>query len=188
MKVHQTPLDGLLVIEPNSFGDERGFFLESFQRARYREAGIADEFVQDNQSRSACGVMRGLHFQVKRPQSQIVTVLRGRVFDVAVDLRRGSATFGRWFGAELSDGGPRQMYMPPGFAHGFCVLSEMADLHYKVSRYYDHADEGGLLWNDTDVGIEWPMNPTSISARDAAYPRLRDLAPAALPHHPPVEL
>ena len=187
MKVQQTPLDGLLVIEPQCFGDERGFFLESFQRARYVQAGITDEFVQDNQSRSARGVMRGLHFQVKRPQSQIVTVLRGRVFDVAVDLRLGSATFGRWFGAELSDSGPRQIYMPPGFAHGFCVLSEMADLHYKVSRYYDRADEGGLLWNDPDIGIEWPIKPASVSARDAAYPRLRDLAPAALPHHPPVE-
>jgi dTDP-4-dehydrorhamnose 3,5-epimerase len=186
MKVERTPLDGVLVIEPKCYGDARGFFLESFQRRRYAEAGIADDFVQDNQSRSARGVLRGLHFQVRRPQAQIVTVFSGAIFDVAVDLRPTSPTFGRWFGVELSDAGPRQLYMAPGFAHGYCVLSEMADLHYKVSRYYDAADEGGLLWNDADVGIAWPV-PVSISPRDAAYPRLGALTPAMLPHDPPVE-
>jgi dTDP-4-dehydrorhamnose 3,5-epimerase len=188
MDVKPTGLDGLLLIEPRRFGDARGFFLESYQRERYAAIGVDVELIQDNQSRSSKGVLRGLHFQVKRPQAQIVTVLRGRIFDVAVDLRPASPTFGKWFGAELSDEGPRQLYMAPGFAHGFCVLSDLADVHYKVSRYYDHADEGGLLWNDPNVGIRWPIEPESISERDAAYPRLQALSPEQLPHDPPVEL
>lgn len=182
MQIQQTGFAGLLLIEPECFRDERGFFLESFQAPRYRAAGINDDFVQDNHSRSKNGVLRGMHFQVRRPQAQIVTVMRGRVFDVAVDLRPTSATFGRWYGFELSDSGPRQLYMAPGFAHGFCVLSDFADLHYKVSRIYDHADEGGLLWSDPDVGIRWPMNSPIVSKRDDAYPRLRDLEADGLPH------
>lgn len=133
------------------------------------------------------GVLRGMHFQVKRPQAQIVTVMRGRVFDVVVDLRPASPTFGRWFGVELSDNGPRQLYMTPGFAHGFCVLSDWADLHYKVSRPYDPGDEGGLFWNDPDVGIQWPIKVPQVAPRDAAYPGIRDLSQAQLPHHPPIE-
>ena len=187
MDLRPTGLDGLLLIEPRRFADTRGFFLESYQRERYVAAGIDVDFVQDNHSRSVKGVLRGLHFQVKRPQAQIVTLIHGRVFDVAVDLRPKSATFGKWFGAELSEEGPRQLYMAPGFAHGFCVLSDVADLHYKVSRYYDHADEGGLAWNDPDVGIRWPIEPASISPRDAEFPRLSALSPDQLPHHPPVE-
>lgn len=187
MNITPTPLDGLLLIEPRCFQDERGFFLESYQSARYRAAGISDQFVQDNQSRSAKGVLRGLHFQVKQPQAQIVTVMRGRVFDVAVDLRPASPTFGQWFGVELSDSGRRQLYMAPGFAHGFCVLSDWADLHYKVSRFYDPHDEGGLLWNDPDVGIHWPIEMPQVAPRDAAYPRIRDLSQAQLPHDPPDE-
>jgi len=188
MNITPTPLNGLLLIEPQCFQDERGFFLETFHSARYREAGISDQFVQENQSRSAKNGLRGLHFQVKRPQAQIVTVTRGRVFDVAVDLRSASPTFGQWYGIELSDVGPRQIYMAPGFAHGFCVLSDWADLHYKVSRVYDPHDEGGLLWNDPDVGIQWPMTETPlVTPRDAAYPRIRDLSQVQLPHHPPVE-
>lgn len=181
MRIEPTGLEGLLLIEPNCFGDERGFFLESYQRERYRDAGIADEFVQDNHSRSVGGVLRGMHFQVQRPQAQIVTVMHGRIFDVAVDLRQNSKSFKQWFGAELSDRGPRQIYMAPGFAHGFCVLSEVADLHYKVSRFYDHDDEGGLLWNDPDIGIQWPIENPAISARDAAFPRFREIDRAALP-------
>jgi dTDP-4-dehydrorhamnose 3,5-epimerase len=181
MQIKQTDFAGLLVIEPDCFRDERGFFLESFHWERYRENGIADTFVQDNHSRSCRDVLRGLHFQVKRPQAQIVTVIRGRIFDAAVDLRAGSATFGRWYGIELSDDGPRQLYMAAGFAHGFCVLSEFADLHYKVSRLYDHADEGGLVWNDPDLAIRWPIGDPLVSARDRAYPRLRDLKPECLP-------
>lgn len=187
MDIRPTGLEGLLLIEPRRFVDERGFFLESYQRERYVAAGIDADFVQDNHSRSLKGVLRGLHFQVKRPQAQIVTLIHGRVFDVAVDLRPASKTFGKWFGAELSEEGPRQLYMAPGFAHGFCVLSDVADLHYKVSRTYDHGDEGGLLWNDPDVGIRWPVEPASVAPRDAAYPRLSELGPDRLPHHPPVE-
>jgi dTDP-4-dehydrorhamnose 3,5-epimerase len=182
VRIEKTGLEGLLLIEPRRFGDERGFFLESFHQNRYREAGITDQFVQDNHSRSAQGVLRGLHFTVKKPQAQIVTVMRGRIFDVAVDLRAGSPTFGRSFGLELSEDGPRQIYMAGGFAHGFCVLSEMADLHYKVSQYYDPADEGGLLWNDPDVAISWPMAAPLVSGRDAAYPTLRKLERDDLPH------
>ncbi len=181
MLVNPTELAGLLLIEPRCFADARGFFLESYQTERYRDVGIPDTFVQDNHSRSRQGVLRGLHFQVKRPQAQIVTVIRGRIFDVAVDLRRASATFGHWRGIELSDEGPRQLYMAPGFAHGFCVLSELADLHYKVSRLYDHTDEGGLIWNDSDVGIKWPIEAPVISERDGSYPPLSELDAAHLP-------
>jgi dTDP-4-dehydrorhamnose 3,5-epimerase len=184
MRVEQTGLDGLLVIEPAYFSDDRGFFLESFQIERYRAAGITDDFVQDNYSRSAKGVLRGLHFQVRHPQAQIVTVMHGRIFDVTVDLRRASSTFGRWFGLELSDGGPRQIYMPPNFAHGFCVLSESADLHYKVSRIYDSTDEGGLRWDDPDIAIDWPLASPSVSDRDRAYPNFRDIAREKLPNDP----
>lgn len=167
--------------------DERGFFLETYQDARYRNAGILDTFVQDNQSRSREGVLRGLHYQIKRPQAQLVTLVRGRVFDVVVDLRPQSATFGRWFGVELHEAGPRQVYMAPGFAHGFCVLSDWADLHYKVTRRYDPADAGGLRWSDPDVGIRWPIEAPTLTPRDAAYPLLRELTTARLPHESPVE-
>jgi dTDP-4-dehydrorhamnose 3,5-epimerase len=181
MKLVTTKLPGLLVIEPKCFSDERGFFLENYQRDRYRDAGITDEFVQDNHSRSVGGVLRGMHFQVQRPQAQIVTVMHGRIFDVAVDLRQNSKTFKQWFGVELSDRGPRQIYMAPGFAHGFYVLSDVADLHYKVSRFYDHADEGGLLWSDPEIAIAWPGRNPVVSARDAAFPLLRNIDRAALP-------
>lgn len=186
VRVNKTEIAGLLLIEPRCFRDDRGFFLESFHAKRYRENGIADAFVQDNHSRSRRGVLRGLHFQVKCPQAQIVTVIRGRIFDVAVDLRAGSATFGRWYGVELSDEGPRQLYIAAGFAHGFCVLSEFADLHYKVNRLYDHADEGGLKWDDPDVGIRWPVDKPIVSARDRTYPNLRQLDRECLPHVGPV--
>ncbi|MFZ0150788.1 MAG: dTDP-4-dehydrorhamnose 3,5-epimerase [Xanthobacteraceae bacterium] len=181
MDVTRTGLSGLVLIEPPCFRDERGFFLESFHSKRYRDTGIDDAFVQENHSRSRYGVLRGLHFQIKRPQAQIVIVIRGRIFDVGVDLRSWSATFGRWCGIELSDTGPRQLYMAPGLAHGFCVLSEFADLHYKVSQFYDHTDEGGLIWNDPDVGIRWPIYVPIVSERDSAYSTLRQLSPERLP-------
>ena len=189
MEIQSTGFEGLALVTPRRFGDERGFFLESYQRSRYAASGLDADFVQDNHSRSRQGVLRGMHFQVKRPQAQIVTVMQGRVFDVAVDLRRASRTFGKWFGAELSaDTGPSQLVMAPGFAHGFLVLSESADLHYKVSRYYDHGDEGGLRWDDPDVGIRWPVtSAASIAARDAEFPRLVELGHDRLPHDPPVE-
>jgi dTDP-4-dehydrorhamnose 3,5-epimerase len=182
MQVTATKLPGLVLIEPRVFSDERGFFLETYQTERYKAADIRYDFVQDNQSRSAKGVLRGLHFQVKRPQAQILTVLRGRVFDVVVDLRRSSPTFMRWAGVELSDEGLRQVYMAPGLAHGFCVLSEVADLHYKVSRVYDPSDEAGIVWNDTDIGIDWPVTSPIVSSRDAAFPRVRDLRREQFPH------
>lgn len=187
MKIISTPLEGFFLIEPPCFQDERGLFLETYQESRYRKAGILDVFVQDNQSRSAKSVLRGMHFQVKRPQAQLVTVMRGRVFDVCVDLRPASPSFGRWHGVELSDTGPRQIYMAPGFAHGFCVLSDWADLHYKVSRNYDAHDEGGLLWNDPDVNIRWPLVSPFVGPRDAANRRLTDLSLEQLPHEPAVE-
>jgi dTDP-4-dehydrorhamnose 3,5-epimerase len=182
MNVRETVLPGVLLIEPRCFGDARGFFLESYHVSRYRAAGITDNFVQDNHSRSSKGVLRGMHYTIKHPQAQIVTVMRGRIFDAVVDLRPGSRTFGIWASFELSDEGRRQLYMAPGFAHGYCVLSDFADLHYKVSEIYDAADEGGLLWNDPDVGITWPISSPQVGARDAAYPRLRELDAALLPH------
>lgn len=182
MDVTETGLSGLLLIEPRCFRDDRGFFLESFQAERYRESGISESFVQDNHSRSRQSVLRGLHFQIVRPQAQIVTVIRGRIFDAVVDLRPSSSSFGQWYGVELSDQGPRQLYMAPGFAHGFCVLSELADLHYKVSSPYDHADESGLIWNDRDVGIRWPIANPIVSDRDSAFPALRQLHRDSLPH------
>jgi dTDP-4-dehydrorhamnose 3,5-epimerase len=175
MKVTKCHLEGILLIEPIVFADNRGFFLESFEQQRYSEAGIRDRFIQENHSRSKQNVLRGLHFTKNKPQAQLLTVMRGRIFDVVVDLRRDSPTFGRWFGTELTAEGKPQIYMPHGFAHGFCVLSDVADLHYKVSQPYDPADEGGLRWNDPDIGIAWPVEAPEISLRDSAHPLLGEL-------------
>ena len=175
MKVVETALPGVLIIEPKAFGDHRGFFLETFQVERYREAGITLPFVQDNHSRSQRGVLRGLHFQRTRPQGKLVSVSRGAVYDVAVDIDPASATYGQFVGVELNDDNHRQMWIPPGYAHGFCVLSEVADFQYKCTDFYFPADEGGLLWNDPDVGIPWPITEPQLSAKDIDNPRLRDL-------------
>ena len=176
MKVSETPLEGFLVIEPRIYKDERGFFLETYQVERYKKAGITDDFIQDNHSRSSNGVLRGMHFQVEKPQAQIVTVMRGRIFDVAVDLRKKSKTFGKWHGVELDENSDlRQVYMAPGFAHGFLVLSKYADLHYKVSGIYDSTDEGGLFWNDSDVGIQWPGKNFNVNQRDSNFSKLKEL-------------
>ncbi|MDA0236494.1 MAG: dTDP-4-dehydrorhamnose 3,5-epimerase [Proteobacteria bacterium] len=175
MKVIETALPGVLIIEPKAFGDHRGFFLETFQVERYREAGITLPFVQDNHSRSQRGVLRGLHFQKTRPQGKLVSVSRGAVYDVAVDIDPSSATYGKFVGVELNDDNHRQMWVPPGYAHGFCVLSEVADFQYKCTDFYFPADEGGLAWNDPDVGISWPIEAPQLSAKDANNPRLRDL-------------
>ena len=177
MNVIETALPGVLIIEPKAFGDHRGFFLETFQVERYRDAGITLPFVQDNHSRSQRGVLRGLHFQKTRPQGKLVSVSRGAVYDVAVDIDPASATYGRFVGVELNDDNHRQMWVPPGYAHGFCVLSEVADFQYKCTDFYFPADEGGLLWNDPDVGIPWPITEPQLSAKDANNPRLRDLKP-----------
>ena len=175
MNVIETALPGVLIIEPKAFGDHRGFFLETFQVERYREAGITLPFVQDNHSRSQRGVLRGLHFQRTRPQGKLVSVSRGAVYDVAVDIDPASATYGQFVGVELNDDNHRQMWVPPGYAHGFCVLSEVADFQYKCTDFYFPADEGGLAWNDPDVGISWPIEAPQLSAKDANNPRLRDL-------------
>ena len=177
MKVIETALPGLVIIEPKVFGDHRGFFLETFQVDPYREAGITLPFVQDNHSRSQRGVLRGLHFQKTRPQGKLVSVSRGAVYDVAVDIDPASATYGQFVGVELNDDNHRQLWIPPGYAHGFCVLSEVADFQYKCTDFYFPADEGGLLWNDPDVGIPWPITEPQLSAKDANNPRLRDLTP-----------
>ena len=189
IKVKSTSLEGFLVIEPIIYKDDRGFFLETYQEDIYNAAGILDKFVQDNQSRSIKGVIRGMHFQVNRPQAQIVTIMRGSVFDVGVDLRQNSPTFGRWHGVELSDSGQRQVYMAPGIAHGFCVLSDLADLHYKVSRFYEPDDECGMAWNDSEVNIDWPSITPLIHQRDATYQSLSQLIDShQLPHNIPIEV
>ena len=175
MKTTSIFLEGVLLIEPDVYRDERGFFLESFEKDRYRKVGITEDFIQDNHSRSTKNILRGLHYTKSKPQAQILTVVRGAIFDVVVDIRKNSPTFGKWFGTDLSDDSIRQIYMPPGFAHGFYVLSEYADLHYKVSQPYDSNDEGGLRWNDPDVGINWNVDSPIISERDKSHPLLKEL-------------
>jgi dTDP-4-dehydrorhamnose 3,5-epimerase len=166
MKVITTELPGVLLLEPKVFGDARGFFLETWQADRYVEAGLPARFVQDNQSRSQRGVLRGLHYQLIRPQGKLVWVTRGAVFDVAVDIRQGSPHFGRWYGCVLDDVDHRQLYIPPGFAHGFCVLSNEADFFYKCTDYYHPQAERGIAWNDPDIGINWPLADVSLSGKD----------------------
>jgi dTDP-4-dehydrorhamnose 3,5-epimerase len=173
MKVIETGLAGVLIIEPKVFGDHRGFFLETFQAERYREFGINLPFVQDNHSRSRRGVLRGLHFQRTRPQGKLVSVSRGAVYDAVVDINPGSPTCGQFVGVELSDENHRQLWVPPGYAHGFCVISETADFQYKCTDYYHPEDEGGLLWNDPEVGIPWPIDSPQLSAKDQSNPALR---------------
>lgn len=175
MKIIETQLPGVLIIEPKVFGDHRGFFLESFQVERYRQVGIDLPFVQDNHSRSQRGVLRGLHFQRSRPQGKLVSVSRGAVYDVAVDIDPKSPTCGEFVGVELNDENHRQLWVPPGYAHGFCVLSEVADYQYKCTDLYFPEDEGGLIWNDPDVNIPWPISDPQLSAKDMRHPVLRDL-------------
>ena len=176
MKVTHSKLKGCVIIEPQVFGDERGFFLETFQAARYeQEAGIDLVFVQDNYSRSASRVLRGLHFQKKKPQGKLVRVVRGEVYDVALDIRKGSPTFGEWEGVILSEDNKKQFWVPPGFAHGFVVLSSTADFEYKCTDYYDPSDEGSILWSDPDLDISWPIANPLLSSKDQSAKRLVDL-------------
>jgi dTDP-4-dehydrorhamnose 3,5-epimerase len=175
MKVTETGLPGVLILEPKVFGDERGFFMESWNARAFREAtGVDATFVQDNHSRSARGVLRGLHYQVVRPQGKLVRVVAGEVFDVAVDLRRSSPTFGRWTGVRLSAENRRQLWIPGGFAHGFLVISESADFLYKTTEYWHGEHDRALAWNDPRVAIDWPLGGAApvLAARDAAAPGL----------------
>ena len=171
-----TRIDGLVLLEPEVHGDERGFLVETFSAAAWRELGVDADFVQDNHSRSRAGILRGLHFQTTPGQAKLVRCLRGRIWDVGVDLRRGSPTYGEWEGYELDDELHRQLYVPVGFAHGFCVLSEVADVHYKLSSLYDPATEAGIAWDDPDVAVDWPLYDPQLSQRDATAPRLAEVA------------
>lgn len=175
MKITTTALRGVLIIQPKTFGDTRGFFLETFQSGRYARAGITQPFVQDNHSRSQQGVLRGLHFQRARSQGKLISVSRGSVFDVTVDINPQSPTFGEHVALELNDDNHLQIWIPAGYAHGFCVLSVLADLHYKCTDFYDPTDETGIIWNDPDVNIAWPLHTPLLSAKDQRLPRLRDL-------------
>lgn len=183
VQVITTPLSGVVIVEPTVFGDARGFFVETYRESSYDELGLP-RFVQHNQSRSAKGVLRGLHYQLVQPQGKLVRVASGTVFDVAVDVRRGSPTFGQWAGVVLDDVSQRQFYVPPGFAHGFSVLSDTADFVYLCTDYYHPASEQGIAWDDPDIGIEWPAldAPWRLSDKDMANPRLRDQPQDRLPH------
>lgn len=183
MEILSTRLPGVVLLQPQVFGDERGFFMETWNRQRYAAAGLPEDFVQDNLSFSRHGVLRGLHFQQPGPQGKLVSVLQGAVFDVAVDIRQGSPTFGQWEGYELSAENRRQLYVPEGFAHGFCVTSETALFAYKCTRYYAPEHEGSILWNDPDIGIDWPLTEVELSAKDRDAPRLRDMPAGRLPVH-----
>lgn len=180
MNVLSCEIPGLLVLEPKVFGDARGFFMETWNRRSYREAGLDVDFVQDNLSRSRRGTLRGLHFQNPKPQGKLLQVLEGEVFDVAVDIRRSSPAFGRWYGLVLSAENKRQFYVPPGFAHGFVVLSETVLFHYKCTEFYSPKDELAIRWNDANIGIEWPIKEPLLSERDSRASFLREVPPERL--------
>ncbi len=183
MKITETDLPGAVIVEPNVFGDARGFFMESWNRARYEELGLPAQFVQDNLSYSSRGVLRGLHFQNPHPQGKLVSVLKGEVFDVAVDIRAGSPTFGRWVGVTLSAENKRQFYVPEGFAHGFVVTSDVALFSYKCTAYYHPEAEHSVLWNDPDLGIDWPVEAPVLSAKDGSASRLAEIPGGELPRY-----
>jgi dTDP-4-dehydrorhamnose 3,5-epimerase len=178
MRVIETDLPGVLLIEPVVHRDGRGFFVETYHADRYREHGIAAPFVQDNHSRSTQGTLRGLHLQLQRPQGKLIHVIEGEIFDVAVDVRRGSPAFGRWVSVTLSADDFRQVYVPPGFAHGFCVVSPIAQVEYKCTEVYNAASEIGIAWNDPAIGINWPTREPHLSTRDSRHPTLAALGEA----------
>jgi len=182
-----TSLPGVVILEPRVHEDHRGFFMESYNERSFAELGISHRFVQDNHSRSVRGVLRGLHYQLRQPQAKLVRVTRGRVFDVAVDIRRGSQHFGVWAGAELSEDNRRMMFAPEGFAHGFLVLSEVAEFQYKCSDFYDSSDERGIAWNDPRIAIDWPLGELEpiLSGRDLLWSTLDRMSAAELPHYEP---
>jgi dTDP-4-dehydrorhamnose 3,5-epimerase len=175
-RFNETSIEGVYVIEPTVFGDERGYFMETYHQGEFKEAGLDLNFVQDNQSKSTKGVIRGLHFQYKNPQGKLVRVIKGEVFDVAVDLRSNSPTYGKWEGVILSEENKKQFYVPEGFAHGFVALSDIAEFTYKCTDFYDSEDEGGILWNDKDIGIVWPLNIDEVilSEKDQKWKTLKE--------------
>lgn len=182
MKVFETKLPGVLVLEPEVFSDSRGSFMETWSKRRYEDVGINEDFVQDNVSFSRKGVLRGLHYQFPHAQGKLIQVLSGEVFDVAVDIRVGSATFGKWVAEILSGDNHRQLYIRPGFAHGFYVMSESAVFSYKCTDYYNREAESGIIWNDPELNIDWPGEEPLLSAKDTAYPSLKDIDAERLPH------
>jgi len=184
VKFVETPLPGVVLVEPQVFGDARGFFMETYHLEKFRRAGIGETFVQDNHSFSRKGVLRGLHYQVGRPQGKLVRVVSGEAFDVAVDIRRGSPTFGRWHGVRLSAENRRMLYVPPGFAHGFCALSDDVHFLYKCTDLYAPELDRGIRWDDPDIGIEWPVSGPVLSPKDAGLPLLRDVPEGELPPWP----
>ena len=175
-KFIETSIKDMYIVEPTIFGDERGYFMETYHEKEFKEAGIDVTFVQDNQSKSKKGVLRGLHFQYTNPQGKLVRVIKGEVFDVAVDLRKDSSTYGKWEGVILSEENKKQFYVPEGFAHGFLVLSDEAEFTYKCTNFYDSDDEGGILWNDPDIGIKWPIdvNEVILSEKDEQLKILKE--------------
>ncbi len=181
MKVQETELAGVIIIEPAVYGDSRGYFLETWNQARYVEAGLPEVFVQDNLSYSRRGVLRGLHFQNPNAQGKLVYVLKGEVYDVVVDIRLGSPKFGDWIGETLSEENKRQLYIPPGYAHGFCVTREDALFVYKCTAAYNPAAEGAIRWDDPDIGIDWPLTEFALSDKDRGAPLLRDIDQSKLP-------
>ncbi|HBC93046.1 MAG TPA: dTDP-4-dehydrorhamnose 3,5-epimerase [Pelotomaculum sp.] len=181
MKVFETKLSGVVIIEPRVFGDSRGYFMETWNQSNYAQAGLNTSFVQDNLSFSSRRVLRGLHFQNPNGQGKLVYVLQGEVFDVAVDIRAGSPTFGQWTSVILSDRNHRQLYIPVGFAHGFCVISETALFAYKCTDLYNPGAEGGIKWDDPDIGIDWPISTPILSEKDSVYPKLGDIPIERLP-------
>ncbi|MBW1930688.1 MAG: dTDP-4-dehydrorhamnose 3,5-epimerase [Deltaproteobacteria bacterium] len=188
MKVHQAEnLPEVIIIEPDVFEDNRGYFLETYQERRYRESGISVGFVQDNLSFSRKSVLRGLHYQLPNEQAKLVQVIKGEIFDVAVDIRKDSPTFGQWTSVVLSDENRRQIFVPAGFAHGFCVLSDIAYVMYKCSDYYAPDSEGGILWSDPDIGIEWPTKEPILSEKDSSYPLLKEIPSDRLPTYESAE-
>ena len=176
MKFVPAEIPGVIIVEPDVHTDVRGFFLETYHAEKYRTGGIVDVFVQDNHSRSAGGTIRGLHLQFRRPQGKLIHVIEGSIFDVAVDVRRGSPTFGKWVGVTLSADNFKQCYIPKGFAHGFAVTSPIAQVEYKCTDVYDASSEIGIAWNDPDLGITWPIADPVLSERDKRHPRLADVA------------
>ena len=176
-KFTETSINGVYIIQPTVFGDQRGYFMETYHAQEFKDAGLDFNFVQDNQSKSRKGVLRGLHFQYKHPQGKLVRVIKGEVFDVAVDLRKDSPTYGKWEGVVLSEENKKQFYVPEGFAHGFLVLSEEAEFTYKCTDFYQAHDEGGLLWNDKDIGIDWPLDQVEevlLSDKDQEWKTLSE--------------